>query len=445
MLPAFGHINCTFHFAKKLQEEGYHVIYYVPTSLKEVIQAQGYAVRTTRASAPKLLDLLQPSFLSKAEGVLHRAFDRLMHANRHFLDPIIEELNSTIAEVKPSLIFIDAFTPYTYFYINNRTIPVLLLQIMFDTRKRAGIPPLNSLTRPVLSIVRKQYIELLWVWYKLKTKLSRLISLEENDLSLLYHYSGINRKRVRRKLNFNYAFHPGIKDVEELVLAPQSLDYPEVYPSDTTIYLASSIHTQRKEYRKDDYRLKSVIREMKKSENEHQWIYCSLGTLNLSHNKSCKAFFEKVISICAKHSNWRLILATGEMPTQFFSELPNGIHVFKSVPQLEILGLCDLMITHGGINSMLECINTATPMLVYPLNNKWDQNGNAARIIYYQLGLAGNIKRDKLNSIERKMKVLLSNPNYRTNLINIQRKIKAEKGMDKGLEKVKALTGQAAW
>ena len=54
MLPAFGHINCTFHFAKKLQEEGYHVIYYVPTSLKEVIQAQGYAVRTTRASAPKL-------------------------------------------------------------------------------------------------------------------------------------------------------------------------------------------------------------------------------------------------------------------------------------------------------------------------------------------------------------------------------------------------------
>ncbi len=70
---------------------------------------------------------------------------------------------------------------------------------------------------------------------------------------------------------------------------------------------------------------------------------------------------------------------------------------------------CDIMITHGGHNSIKECLQAGVKMLVYPHMEDNDQPGNAMRVDLNKFGLRGNLSKDSSKDIWLKISLLLKN------------------------------------
>lgn len=70
------------------------------------------------------------------------------------------------------------------------------------------------------------------------------------------------------------------------------------------------------------------------------------------------------------------------------TDLPPNVTLVPWAPQREVLEHTDIAIIHGGAASVLECIETEVPMIVYP--KATDQCGNAARVVFHGLGRQGS-------------------------------------------------------
>lgn len=92
------------------------------------------------------------------------------------------------------------------------------------------------------------------------------------------------------------------------------------------------------------------------------------------------------------------------------------------------------MIQHGGANSIKECIFLGVPMLIYPM--RADQPGNSARIVYHQLGLRGNFKRDTIADIDAKINLILTDPRFRLNVERMKQHFLEYQNSQKGIEVV---------
>ncbi|HZE05865.1 MAG TPA: nucleotide disphospho-sugar-binding domain-containing protein, partial [Solirubrobacteraceae bacterium] len=72
----------------------------------------------------------------------------------------------------------------------------------------------------------------------------------------------------------------------------------------------------------------------------------------------------------------RVIVSKGPQHEQL--ALPENMSGAEFLPQTRILPEVDLVITHGGNNTVTECMWFGKPMLVLPIF--WDQHDNAQRV-----------------------------------------------------------------
>lgn len=101
-----------------------------------------------------------------------------------------------------------------------------------------------------------------------------------------------------------------------------------------------------------------------------------------------------LLKYCHSNKNRPIVFSVGNnYDIHKLPVIPENLYIFNHIPQLDILKQCDLMITHGGMNTLTECILNKVPVIVYPFAKHWDQNGNAARVVYHGIGIRGNFKK----------------------------------------------------
>jgi UDP:flavonoid glycosyltransferase YjiC (YdhE family) len=100
-------------------------------------------------------------------------------------------------------------------------------------------------------------------------------------------------------------------------------------------------------------------------------IYLSMGSMGGADVELMK----RLVSILSK-SKHRFIVSKGPLHNQY--ELADNMWGEKTVPQIKVLSVVDLVITHGGNNTFTEICYFGKPMIVMPLF--FDQYDNAQRI-----------------------------------------------------------------
>jgi UDP:flavonoid glycosyltransferase YjiC (YdhE family) len=185
--------------------------------------------------------------------------------------------------------------------------------------------------------------------------------------------------------------------VPELILYPESLDFPRQKHPDT-VFLGPFVDTDRTE---NDFDFGYI--DLRKP-----LVICSLGSLNHWY-KTAERFYRKVIEAFRSSPEYTLVINVGRTMEKLKDiNLPDNVFLHRNIPQLTLLKKSAVFITHGGASSMKEAIAFAVPMLVYPWEIKSDMFENAKRIEYHKLGLIGNIKKDRPKDIIRHVKTLLS-------------------------------------
>ncbi len=108
-------------------------------------------------------------------------------------------------------------------------------------------------------------------------------------------------------------------------------------------------------------------------------VLVSLGTF-----MSARADVLARIAAALSKVDVRVAIAIGANATKDLGPLPSDWLVRSSLPQVSLLAHADLLITHGGNNSITEALHHGVPMLVLPFST--DQFDGAAAI---ERGLAG--------------------------------------------------------
>jgi MGT family glycosyltransferase len=110
-------------------------------------------------------------------------------------------------------------------------------------------------------------------------------------------------------------------------------------------------------------------------------VFCSLGTLQGRRTK----LFRQVAQACDE-LDLRLVITTGGRGSGTALEgLPGSTQVFDWVPQAAVIAQADLVVTHGGMNTVLDALAQGRPTVVMPL--VFEQPATAARIAYSGAGL----------------------------------------------------------
>jgi MGT family glycosyltransferase len=156
-------------------------------------------------------------------------------------------------------------------------------------------------------------------------------------------------------------------------------------------------------------------------------VYFSLGSLGSADT----GLMRRVIA-CLAGTPYRYIVSMGPLHTEI--ELAPNMWGAEFVPQVSVLPLADLVITHGGNNTTTEALHFGKPMIVLPLF--WDQYDNAQRVDELQLGVRLDPYRFTDDEMHGALRRLLSDATLAGRLARAGEKIRSHNGLRRAADAI---------
>jgi MGT family glycosyltransferase len=159
-------------------------------------------------------------------------------------------------------------------------------------------------------------------------------------------------------------------------------------------------------------------------------LYISLGTLF----NDWPEFFAMCFAAFG-NSSWQVLISIGDQidPAQL-GAVPENITIAASVPQRAVLAETDVFITHGGMNSVMESLACAVPLVVIP--QMAEQAVTARRVADLELGIALDKYTISVESLRDAASRVLNEPSFRHEAAKMQAAIRESGGYRQAADEI---------
>jgi MGT family glycosyltransferase len=210
-----------------------------------------------------------------------------------------------------------------------------------------------------------------------------------------------------------------------LYLYPEEADYPRSAPLDPTWH-----------------RLESCVRTSDAAweppatlaDGDGALIYLSLGSLGSGDVPLMKRLVESL-----SETPHRYVVSRGPQHAEY--ELAPNMAGEEFLPQTSVIPEVDLVITHGGNNTVTESFHFGKPMIVLPLF--WDQHDNAQRV--HETGFGARLPTYEFTDADLHDAIdhLLADGSLRTRLGAISKRLQANPGTERAADLIERLAAEA--
>ena len=212
-----------------------------------------------------------------------------------------------------------------------------------------------------------------------------------------------------------------------LYLFPEAADYERATPLDATWHrLQSTVRTSDAPFDVQEH-----------LPGDGKVVYLSLGSLGCMD----LGLMQRLIDALGTTEH-RVIVSMGPLKDQM--TLGPNMYGDRFLPQPSILPQCDLLITHGGNNTLCEGFHFGLPMIGLPLF--WDQYDNAQRLDETGFGVRLPTYDWTEEQLAGAVNRLLADDDLAVRMVTISKQVQAEQGRVEGADLIErvAVTGLPA-
>ena len=410
---AYGPTNNCVGIGDVLRRRGHRVVFIVEESFAGTLDAQGFEERLMRLTPPPLEDEVPGQFwkdfirdtapvfrlptIEQLAGFIAPTFQALVDGSK-YVDGRLQEI---IGELEPAVIVEDNVVAFAALPACGRPWARIVSCNPSEVRD-PDVPPVFS-GYPASD--RSGWADF-WDAYR------------EAHQELHADFDAFCRDRGA----------PPLPDLEFMFESPwlNMTIYPDEVDYTRARALPGTWHNVQASVRATDapYELPESLR------GDGALLYLSLGSLG-------SADVELMRTLVAELADgpYRVIVSKGPQHDQF--ELAPNMTGAEFLPQTSILPQVDLVITHGGNNTVTESLYFGKPMVVLPLF--WDQYDNAQRMddtgFGVRLDTYGHTRGQLTGAIER----LLADETLRARLAAVSSRLRSTPGTERAAALIEQL------
>lgn len=349
---AYGPTNNCAGIGAVLQARGHRVVFIVEESFAGTLEARGFEERLVRLAAPPQQEQEPGQFwkdfirdtapvfrrptIEQLEGFIAPTFQALADGARY----VDDQLRAVLDELRPDVVVEDNVVAFPALATGVRPW-VRIVSCNPAEVKDELVPPVFS----GYATGDRRGWDAYWEEYR---RVIGPLAAEHDDFCRSRGAAGLPELEMI-----------GVSPWLNLYLYPQELDYDRA--------AAMPGHWVR---------LESCVREEQAPwappEGGGPLVYLSLGSLGSADVE----LMQRLIDSLASLHGVRTVVSLG--PQHNLLRLPDDLTGAEYLPQTAILPQADVVITHGGNNTVTECMHFGCPMVVLPLF--WDQHDNAQRV-----------------------------------------------------------------